>query len=77
MSKIQEEIESVLWNELSADTYQQIDGRVTSSKIIYALFQRHIIGFSDWQRTLIFTYKDIWLKEKTTKELYDLYLETL
>ena len=35
------------------------------------------IGFSDWQKELVFTDKDIWLKEKTIKELYDLYLETL
>ena len=35
------------------------------------------ISFSDWQRELVFTENSDWLKEKTTKELYDLYLEIL
>jgi hypothetical protein len=42
-----------------------------------SMVEKYAIGFSDWQRELVFTDKDIWLKEKTTKELYDLYLETL
>ena len=35
------------------------------------------IGFSDWQRELVFTENSNWLKEKTTKELYELYAKTL
>jgi hypothetical protein len=49
------------------------------TRFIYAMdkyAEQTAIGFSDWQRELVFTENSIWLKEKTTKELYDLYLKT-
>lgn len=39
--------------------------------------KQNAIAFSDWQKELVFTDKDIWLKKKTTKELYELYLKQL
>lgn len=42
-----------------------------------SIVEKYTVGFSDWQRELVFTENSNWLKEKTTKELYDLYLETL
>ena len=59
-------------------TEEQVDISLIHFKLSQRLInEQTAIGFSDWQRTLVFTEKDIWLKEKTTKELYDLYLQTL
>ena len=67
-------IETLLKNNLKDIKY--INADYTFNKVVETI-EQVAIGFSDWQRTLVFTDKDIWLKEKTTKELYELYLETL
>lgn len=52
-------------------------GNIEVAKSCLSIVEKYSVDFSDWQRELVFTENSDWLKEKTTKELYDLYLKTL
>jgi hypothetical protein len=79
MNTIEKELQLSIFGErvdrFNPFTHKKTDKEVMESCL--SIVEKYGVGFSDWQRELVFTENSDWLKEKTTKELYDLYLEAL